>query len=476
MKTHNLLIVLIITAACAIGLLGSTGCANIIPPTGGPRDSLPPNLVTVKPADSTRSFNAKKIVFEFDEFVSLDNIQENLLVSPTPKRNPTIESKLRTVTVDIKDTLEPNTTYSINFGKAIKDVNEGNILREFTYVFSTGRTIDSLEISGRVIVAQTAKPDSTLIVVLHTSLDDSAVIKQTPRFVTRLDSTGNFRFRNLPPDTFAIYALKDEGGQRKYMSSQQLLAFADSPVSSIKNAPLTLYAYQERDTAKPKTEEKPAAPPKQNGPRAGAKQEKRLRLESSVNSGKLGLLDTFHFQFRAAPLKYFDSSKVILTSETYTPLTGYRFVMDTSKQKVTLLYPWAENTQYRLIIDTAFAEDTAGNKLVKTDTLDFQTAKESEYGLVRLRIMNLDFTQNPVLLFVQSDQVKFSYPLKSREFYARLFQPGEYELRLLFDTNRNGVWDPGEFFGKHIQPEKVRLIPRKLNVKANWDNEVDITL
>ena len=103
--------------------LVQTGCANIVPPMGGPRDSLPPQLVKINPRDSATNFTGKKIIIEFDEFVQIDNIQENLLVSPVPKINPVIESKLRTVTVTVKDTLEHNTTYSIDFGNYIKDIN-----------------------------------------------------------------------------------------------------------------------------------------------------------------------------------------------------------------------------------------------------------------------------------------------------------------------------------------------------------------
>ncbi len=117
----------------------TVGCANIVPPLGGPRDSLPPLLMRANPGDSTRNFTGKKIVFEFDEFIAQpENIQENLLVSPTPKSAPNISSKLRTLTVLIRDTLEENTTYTINFGNAIKDINEGNVLKDFTLCFYHG--------------------------------------------------------------------------------------------------------------------------------------------------------------------------------------------------------------------------------------------------------------------------------------------------------------------------------------------------
>src|SRR4051812_16896485 len=202
--------------------LVQTGCANIIPPTGGPRDSLPPKLVSVNPRDSARNFNGKKIVLEFNEFVQIDNIQENLLVSPVPKINPIVDSKLRTVTVTVKDTLQPNTTYAINFGNAIKDINEGNVLKDFTYRFTTGTHLDSLRLTGKVIIAKTGKNDSTLIVMLHTSQDDSAVIKEKPRYIAWVQKDGSFTFNNLPSGSFAMFALKDEGGQHRYLSNSQL--------------------------------------------------------------------------------------------------------------------------------------------------------------------------------------------------------------------------------------------------------------
>src|SRR5215467_808647 len=139
MKQRNLLLLLIIGIACTISILSNSGCANIVPPTGGPKDTLPPVLLSAKPADSTRAFTGKKIVFAFNEYVQLDNPAENLLVNPVPAILPEVRSNLKTVTVTLKDSLEPNTTYSLNFGNAIKDINEGNPLKNFTYIFTTGK-------------------------------------------------------------------------------------------------------------------------------------------------------------------------------------------------------------------------------------------------------------------------------------------------------------------------------------------------
>jgi hypothetical protein len=453
--------------------LVQTGCANIAPPMGGPRDSLPPRLVKVNPRDSATSFSGKKVVIEFDEFVQIDNIQENLLVSPTPKINPLVDSKLRTVTVTIKDTLQPNTTYSIDFGNAIKDVNEGNVLKNFTYRFTTGTALDSLAISGRVIIAESGKTDSTLIVMLHSGTDDSVIIKEKPRYVARVDNSGNFRFSNLPSGSFALFALKDEGGQRRYLSGSQLFAFADERVTpAVSPQPVTLYAYTDEKEEKGKPA--PPQPAKQGSNKKNDKQDNRLRYETNVGN-ELDLLSQLELRF-PAPLKIFDSSKVVLANEKNEPLSNYRFIKDTSNKIVTIRYNWTSNTAYNLILDSAFAEDTSGKRILKTDTLKFRTKNESEYGLLRLRLINLDFSRNPVLQFVSGDAVKFSYPMTGKEFYAKLFTPGEYDLRILYDDNKNGVWDPGSWFENRRQPEKVQPISRKITVKAKWDNIIDITL
>ena len=114
---------------------------------------------------------------------------------------------------------------------------------------------------------------------------------------------------------------------------------------------------------------------------------------------------------------------------------------------------------------------------LKDDTITFRTKKDIEYGEVRIRVFNLDLARRPILLFYQSDALKYSYPFgNKKEIRKILFKPGDYELRILYDTNGNGKWDPGEFFGKHRQPERVVTILKKFTVKANWDNDRDISL
>lgn len=469
MKLRHLIYVVI--AVCGVALMaGMGGCANIIPPTGGPRDSLPPVLLNASPADSTRSFQGKKIVLNFDEFVQVDNVQQNLLVSPVPLIPPTVESRLRTLTITMRDTLKPNTTYALDFGNSIKDFNEGNVLRNFTYVFSTGARLDSLQLGGRVTIAETGKTDSTLIVMLYQNTDDSAVLKERPRYIARVDSSGNFLFRYLEPGSFALYAVKDDGA-RRYQSKTALFAFYDSTVTSqSQRRNLMLYAFIPKDTVAKPAQATTAPAKKTKQPPSPA-----LKIESNLNNNELDLLSDLEIR-ASARLYHLDTTKIRLVKDSL-PVTALTVRPDTSGRKLIVKTAWTENARYQLVIDTAFASDSAGRHLLKNDTLVFQTRKESEYGLVRFRFLHLDLARHPVLQFIQGEDVKYSYVFRGgNEFYAKLFAPGDYELRIVFDDNQNGVWDTGEFFGQHRQPERVLLIPRKVTVKANWDNEIDIQL
>ncbi len=451
-------------------LLQTTGCAIIVAPTGGPKDSLPPVLMSALPKDSTKNFteNDKKIIFEFNEFVELKDIQKNLIVSPYPKTPPTVESKLRTVTVRLKDTLQVNTTYTLDFGNALQDINEGNILKNFTYIFSTGNEFDSRTLSGKVIVAETGNVDSTLTVFLYKNKTDSAVTKENPRYITRLDSTGRFTFKNLPADTFALYAWKDEGA-RRYFGSKQLFAFADSAVSTANdNAPITLYAFLEsEEQRKPTTTTKSDSKEKSD--------DKRLKYITSLSNNKQDILDSLRITFES-PLKNYDTTKLIFTAANFSPVTDYTLKIDSTNKEFTLKHNWIEDTAYHIIMEKDFAEDSTGKFITKSDTISFRTMKKDEYGSLRLRFSNFDASKNPLLVLLQNDKVKFSTPIESTQYRAKLFLPGEYIIRIVYDENKNGKWDTGSFFGTKRQPEKAQTFTKKLTVKANWDNEADVDL
>lgn len=453
------------------------GCANIVPPLGGPRDSLPPRLLKATPHDSTRNFKGDKISFSFDEFIDLKNAESSLLMSPSPKSNPVATHKLNTVTLRLRDSLESNTTYTINFGDAIQDFNEGNVLKNFTYTFSTGPYIDSLELRGKVILAETGKVDSTLIAMLYTNSNDSAVVKEKPRYIARLDGNGEFVFKNLPPKTFYLYALKDDSHTQRYLDEKQLFAFANTPILMNDTVtPITLYAYSVSPPTPQITAPSSNISPGNRGKNVNNAEDRRLKYQTTLISGQQDLLSTFSILLEQ-PLRSFDSTKIqLFTDSTYKPVPYAAFIKDSSHKKINLKVEWQENTWYHIIMNKDFAEDSLGKKLLKTDTLSFWTKKLSDYGALKLTLRNLDLTKNPVLQFVANNVLYKSFPLTANTFSEKLFLPGEYELRILFDKNKNGKWDPGTFFGKHLQPEIVKPIERKITVKPAWENEVEIVL
>jgi hypothetical protein len=128
-----------------------------------------------------------------------------------------------------------------------------------------------------------------------------------------------------------------------------------------------------------------------------------------------------------------------------------------------------------MIIPADFATDSLGNTLAKADTIKFKTKREGDYGSIKINFSNLDKFINPVFQFVTNNEVVQSYPLTASRWAAKLFNPGDYDLRILEDENKNGIWDPGNYELK-IQPEKVYNIPQKINIRANWENERDIIL
>jgi len=441
-------------------LITGSGCANIIPPAGGPRDSIPPQLVSATPPDSAKNVKPQRITLTFNEYISQLQNTQDIIIAPTLEKTPNIDSRLKTVNVKFQDTLEPNTTYAINFGNTIRDVNEGNILEDFTYVFSTGNKIDNSRITGKVVLAETGKTDSTLIVLLHRNLADSAVVKLRPRYYTTIDGSGNFTFNNLPNEYFNVFVVPKESF-RQY-DSTALFAFLDQPVKATDTTkPVTLFAYvqEKKSRTAPSTNTKSA--------------DKRLRY-ANTEAGPKDIFKPLELLFNRK-LKTMDSTKIILTDTNYNQLNNYSVRLDTTATRLIVQHQWKLGTMYKLIISKDAVADAEGITLTKTDTLTFNTQRTEDYGSVRLRFTNLDLSRNPVLLIVQNESVIQSVSLNGREWKQELFKPGEYELRILYDANKNGVWDPGNFRLKK-QPEIVQPIQRKLSIKGNWDNEVEISL
>jgi hypothetical protein len=462
MKKPPILTAIILCCMSLFYAIVPMGCANIIPPSGGPRDSIPPVLIEASPGDSTVNFRGKRITLYFNEYVDLKDVANNLYFTPTFTINPAITVKGKSIVIPFRDSLLPNTTYVLNFGNAIADVNEGNVLRDYTYTFSTGPVLDSLEITGKVILAETGGLDTTLMAVLYRDFSDSAVVQKKAPSIAKLNSQGVFRFRNLPADSFAVYVLGGQGKDRRYQNRSELFAFANGAVHAGQADSLVLYAYREQ-------------PPRTSTSNTRRSTADDQRLKFTLNTtGQQDLLQDLVLNF-TVPLSEFDSTKIQLTTDSLFNPVDFSASMDTSRKSVIIKTAWKEKTNYNLVLDKEFAKDTAGRQLLKTDTLFFTTKELADYGNINIRIRNLDLEQNPVLQFVKNNAVVFSVPVKEGVFNKDLFEPGEYNLRILYDLDGDGKWTPGNFTAKK-QPEIVIPIERTITIRTAYNNEFDIPL
>ena len=211
-------------------LLFFSSCANRgIGPQGGPKDTIPPRMVKEQPLNQSVNFHGKKIEITFNEYLQLDNIQQNLLVSPPQQVSPIVKAVGKKVTVEMQEDLIDSTTYTLDFGNAICDYTEKNPMRGYVFAFSTGDRIDSMEVYGRVANAEDLNPVSGLMVGLQANLHDSAFSTLPFTRVARSDSLGEFGIQNLRNGVYRLYALQDQSRDFLYQPGEGL-AFSDSLV------------------------------------------------------------------------------------------------------------------------------------------------------------------------------------------------------------------------------------------------------
>ena len=203
-------------------------CASMGNPDGGPYDEEPPKFVRSTPKPFAINSKEKKVTIEFDEFIKLEKAAEKGVVSPPQLEQPEIKASGRKVVVGLVDSLRPNTTYTIDFADAIVDNNEGNPLGNYAFTFSTGTTIDTMEVSGTVLSASDLEPVKNIQVGLHSDLSDSAFMKKPFDRVSRTDSRGHFSIRGIAPGKYRIYALMDGNQNYLFDSKTEMIAFSDS--------------------------------------------------------------------------------------------------------------------------------------------------------------------------------------------------------------------------------------------------------
>ena len=203
-------------------------CANMGFPTGGPKDEDPPHIKKSTPQMNALNFQGKKISIEFNELIQLKEVSQKLIVSPPMNKKPSVNARGKMLDIIFEEDLQPNTTYTLDFADAISDFNEGNVIQSFRFSFSTGETVDSLEVSGHLFEAEDLSPADGILVMLYKNLADSAFKTLVPVRMAKTDDKGHFTIHNVQPGKYRIYALGDNSNSYKFVNPGDRIAWLDS--------------------------------------------------------------------------------------------------------------------------------------------------------------------------------------------------------------------------------------------------------
>lgn len=223
--------IFVTVAASVLVVLMFPRCAKVVSPTGGPKDTIPPVLVNSIPKLNGTGFSGQKIALEFDEFIQLKELHQKLLVSPPLKSKPQPKQKGKKLELELTDTLKPNTTYTFYFSDAVRDNNEGNPIKNFIFSFSTGQTIDTLSLSGRVKNALTDEAVENALVMLYDSFADTLPYTTLPNHIAKTDKEGKFTLVNLKPINYKLVVVDDKNGNYLYNQGTESIGFTSAEVN-----------------------------------------------------------------------------------------------------------------------------------------------------------------------------------------------------------------------------------------------------
>lgn len=209
----------------ALFILIISSCAKIVPPAGGPKDTAPPQVVKSLPPPGTLFFTGSNISVTFNEYIVFDKLNEKFMISPPMTVKPEITLKGKTMRIEFREKLRDSSTYTLYFQDAIRDLNEGNPLVNYQYVFSTGAYLDSLSVTGNVLLAENLNPEKNVLVMLHKELADSAPRRMIPDYITLAGEDGYFRINNVGAGRYRLYSLIDNNNNKRYDLQDEAFAF-----------------------------------------------------------------------------------------------------------------------------------------------------------------------------------------------------------------------------------------------------------
>ncbi len=474
----------------ALSSLLWVSCANVVPPTGGAKDETPPKLTEISPADSSLNLKPKKITLRFDKYMEVQNLATQMHLSPIISINPTVISYGKRVEIKIIDSLlTPNTTYLLSLGNALVDNREYTPYANFTYIFSTGDYFDSLQLIGAVIDAQTGLPDTAATIVLYDAdMKDSAIFRDKPKYVTKTNSKGQYNFGLLPHKNFKIFALYDKENNYIFEPKDDKIGFIEKMVipeyanDSIKiDSIATIYTFKEEQaidsTATSTTQESLST-----GGRSGARTAPS-KAAAKDDLGYVVKVDTFNKEKRTFELTEdltinlykvlgnIDSSKIYLSYEQneIEIEAPHKLSGDTAQLKINT--KWVPDKVYTLRLIKGWATDTSGIELPPGKYI-FRTKQDEDYAKWRINLDSEYYGADYVLFVYKETDTIHLKPITDTTVTLSLLQPGNYDMRIIIDENKDGKWTTGNYLEKR-QPEKVIPYFGQITLKAGWENETD---
>ncbi|MGB5481467.1 MAG: Ig-like domain-containing protein [Eudoraea sp.] len=514
-------------------VLAALQCARRGTPTGGPKDTTPPVLLKAEPENLTTEFKAKKIKLYFDEYIKLEDVQNQLIVSPPLKYNPEVSPQggaSKYVEIILKDTLLENTTYTLNFGQSIVDNNEGNPNSFLTYVFSTGTYIDSLTVSGVVKDAFNKKADEFISVMLYeidTAYTDSTTFNKPPNYITNtLDSTTIFQLKYLKAGKYAIIAIKDESKNNVFDQNTDKIGFIEDTVSLPTDTVYLLNLFKEIPNYSLKTPNYAAANKIIFGYSGG---DVKLDIEAlteipdsistlvvkdpekdtlnywftpfeidsiifKVTNERLKKIDTFTVKTRklaadslmlspshrskinfadefyitsSIPVVAIDTTKMAIFNKD-TIAVNFKAQLDTAKNRMLMDFEKEADEIYFLNLLPNSITDFFGET---NDTINYRlsTGGYADFGNLRLNLAG-EITYPIIVQLTDAKEKLYReiYVSEAKTLDFNTLEPGNYLVRIIFDSNGNGKWDTGNYL-KKIQPEKVIYYPSVIEMRANWE-------
>lgn len=513
------------------------GCAKKGSITGGLKDTIAPTLKISFPENFSTNFKGNQIKLTFDEYIKLKGLEKQLIVSPPMKNEPLIipSSVTKYLTIQIKDTLQPNTTYSFNFGQSITDNNEGNPLNQFKYVFSTGPYIDSLALGGRVKDALDREAESFVSVMLYEvneKFKDSVVYTSPPRYITNtLDSLKTFRLENLKAGKYLLVAMKDRNNNNKFNPKTEKIGFhkqfitipndtvyeielfkEELPFKALKPSQVSgnriAIGYdgkQDFSKSKPKIilknnnqilESIVTQFPKKDSLQVWYKPIKadslllNIKKESyandfsvkiknqkkdtlSISAVQTGILN-MREQFTlesSTPLVRIDKSKISI-KDSKTKITEFTPNYDDFNQKLVLNFQKNTSEKYQIQLLPGALTDFF-EKSNDTLTYKLETRNESDYGNLIVDLQNVK--RFPIIIELTNEKgeiLAYDYSEKNTKVEFNFLEPKDYILRVIYDDNKNKKWDSGNYLEKRQAEEVIYYSKVIKDVRANWnDNE-----